>query len=274
MAVKIAFQHIFFRLRVKPALIDGDSFHRYDRYEMRDAVRLAQAECRNLSHFGPEANHLDLLDELFQEYGNNGTGRRRFYLHTEEEANIYSQRPGTFTPWEELPEDTDLLFYQGLHGGMVDDNFNIAQHVDLLIGMVPIVNLEWISKIHRDMAERGYSHEDVTDTIQRRMPDYVRYITPQFSRTDINLQRIPTVDTSNPFAAREVPTLDESLVAIRFADVDKFNIYLPYLMKMIHGSFASRRNCLLIPGGRLELAMEIMFAQIVQDMIQQRSTLV
>ena len=124
------------------------------------------------------------------------------------------------------------------------------------------------------LAERGYSHEDVTDTIQRRMPDYVRYITPQFSRTDINLQRIPTVDTSNPFAAREVPTLDESLVAIRFADVDKFNIYLPYLMKMIHGSFASRRNCLLIPGGRLELAMEIMFAQIVQDMIQQRSTLV
>ena len=265
--VNTAFKHIFFRHKVNPVLIDGDSFHRYDRYEMRDAVRLAQEQGFTLSHFGSEANHLDLLEELFRQYSEDGTGKRRFYLHTEEEASSYDQRAGTFTRWETLPNESDLLYYQGLHGGMVAENYDIAQFVDLLIGVVPIVNLEWIGKIHRDTAERGYTPEDVTETILRRMPDYVRYITPQFSRTDINLQRIPTVDTSDPFIARDLPTLDESFFIIRFADPDKFGIDFHYLMRMIHGSFTSRQNCLVIPGGKLELTMEILFTPIVEELI-------
>ena len=176
------------------------------------------------------------------------------------------------TSWEELPEDSDLLYYQGLHGGIVYEQCDVAQHVDLLIGEVPIVNLEWIGKIHRDTAERGYSPEDVMETILRRMPDYVRHITPQFSRTDINIQRIPTVDTSNPFIARDLPTLAESFFIIRFKDPDKFGIDFHFLLRMIHGSFMSRRNTLVIPGGKLGLIMETLFTPIVEEIAHKSRT--
>ena len=134
------------------------------------------------------------------------TGRVRKYLHDEPEAARYKQEPGTFTEWEDLPPDTDLLFYEGLHGAVVTRGGQCRRHVDLLIGVTPVVNLEWIQKLHRDKATRGYSAEAVTDVILRRMHDYVHYICPQFSRTHINFQRVPVVDTSNPFIARFIPT--------------------------------------------------------------------
>jgi phosphoribulokinase len=273
MPVKVAFNHVFYRLKVNPVIVDGDSFHRYDRYEMREAVKAAHAKGQGLSHFGPKANLFDQLDALFREYGEAGTGRRRFYLHTEELAGFYGQKPGTFTPWEQIPNDTDLLFYQGLHGGLVTDEVDIAQHVDLLIGVVPIVNLEWIQKIHRDTAERGYESEDVTEIILRRLSDYVHYITPQFSRTDINFQRVPTVDTSNPFAANDLPTLDESFIVIRFADPTKFAIDFSSLLDDLKGSFMSRRNTIVVPGGKLELAMEILLTPIVEGIMRQGRTI-
>jgi len=274
MPVKIAFKHIFFRLKVEPVIIDGDSFHRYNRKEMRKAVSKAVAEGKTLSHFGPDGNLLDELESLFRQYGATGGGRRRFYLHTEQAAETHGQEPGTFTPWEEIPENTDLLFYQGLHGAMLTKEIDIAQYVDLLVGVVPIVNLEWIQKIHRDTLERGYTPEDVTEIILRRMHDYVHYLTPQFSRTDINFQRVPTVDTSNPFGARDVPTWDESFVVIRFKDPAKFDVDFDFLLAMIHGSFLSRRNSIEIPGGKMELAMEIIFTPIVEDLIERRRALV
>ena len=132
---------------------------------------------------------------------------------------------------------------------------------------MPIVNLEWIQKIHRDTSARGYSAEAVTDTILRRMHDYVHYITPQFSRSDINFQRVPTVDTSNPFVARDIPTPDESFVVIRFKDPRKQRIDFPYLLSMIHDSFMSRRNTIVVPGGKMGFAMEIILAPLVEEMM-------
>jgi phosphoribulokinase len=234
---------------------------------MKEQLKRAQAEGRNLSHFGPEGNLFDKLEALFREYSESGTGLRRFYLHDLEEAARYGQEPGTLSPWEPLPPDTDLLFYEGLHGGVVTDSVHVAQYVDLLIGVVPIVNLEWIQKIHRDTAVRGYSAEAVTDTILRRMPDYVHYITPQFSRTDINFQRVPTVDTSNPFVARDIPTLDESFVVIRFRNPRKAGVDFPYLLRMIHDSFMSRPNTIVVPGGKMGLAMEIIIQPLLEELV-------
>ena len=266
--VKRAFEHIFRRMGVNPVIVEGDSFHRYDRQEMKKAIAEAQAEHRNVSHFGPEGNLFDHLKALFREYGESGKGRRRFYLHSEEEAAPYNQEPGTFTPWESIPPDTDLLFYEGLHGGVVTDKINAARHVDTLVGVAPIVNLEWIQKIHRDCKERGYSAEAVTDTILRRMYDYVHYITPQFSRTHINFQRVPTVDTSNPFIAREIPTPDESFVVIRFRDPRSADF--PYLLRMLHDSFMSRPNTIVAPAGKMGFAMEVILAPIIERLMENR----
>ncbi|MGE0079727.1 MAG: phosphoribulokinase [Thiohalomonadaceae bacterium] len=267
--VKNAFEHIFFREKIKPLVVEGDSFHRYNRVEMKEAIARYAKEGKNLSHFGPEANHFDLIAETFKTYGEKGVCRRRYYLHSDEEARPYpGLKAGEFTPWEEITEKTDLLFYEGLHGGVVAGDVDVSKYTDLLIGVVPIVNLEWIQKIHRDNAQRGYTAEAIVDTILRRMEDYVHYITPQFSRTDINFQRVPTVDTSNPFIARDIPTPDESFVVIRFRDPKKFNVDFPYLLSMIKDSFMSRRNSIVVPGGKMGFAMEIILAPIIHDMIQ------
>ncbi|MCG5536180.1 phosphoribulokinase [Ectothiorhodospira mobilis] len=277
--VKNAFEHIFRREKINPVIIEGDSFHRYNRVEMKQAMKEAAAQGNNhFSHFGPEANLFDKLEETFQVYGETGRGKKRYYIHSQEEAEQHNARLGTslkageFTPWEDMPENTDLLFYEGLHGLVADQdaNVNVAQHVDLGIGVVPIVNLEWIQKIFRDSAERGYTAEAIVDTMLRRMPDYVHYITPQFSKTDINFQRVPTVDTSNPFIARDIPTPDESLVVIRFRNPKRFGVDFPYLLNMIHDSFMSRRNTIVVPGGKMGLAMEIILAPIISDMLKQR----
>ena len=268
--VKYAFEHIFIREKINPVIIEGDSFHRYDRAAMKDAMTKAETEGNNhFSHFGAEANLFDKLEELFKTYGETGGGQKRLYLHSDEEAAAYEGlTPGQFTPWEDVPSDTDIMFYEGLHGGVVTDDVDIAKHVDLLVGVVPSVNLEWIQKIHRDNAERGYSEEVIVDTILRRMDDYVKYITPQFSRTDINFQRIATVDTSNPFIARDIPTPDESFIVIRFRDTDKFDTDFQFLLDMIPHSFMSRRNTIVVPGGKMGLAMELILTPIIRQMIE------
>jgi len=270
--VKVAFEHIFLREEINPLVIEGDSYHRYDRAAMKEAMKEAEAAGNtHFSHFGPEANIFDKLEETFKAYGETGACQRRYYLHSEEEARPFGQKPGEFTPWEDVGAGTDLLFYEGLHGGIVTEEANVANFVDLLIGVVPIVNLEWIQKIHRDCEQRGYSAEAVTDTILRRMHDYVHYITPQFSRTDINFQRVPTVDTSNPFIARDIPTPDESFVVIRFTDPKKLDIDFGYLLSMLKDSFMSRRNTIVVPSGKMGFAMEIILAPIIQNMLKDRA---
>ena len=268
-SVTRTFENIFRRESVKAAVIEGDSFHRFDRKEMR--LRQGEAEKagnKHFSHFGVENNLFAELEALFRSYGETGTGRRRRYLHDPVEAAPYNQEPGTFTAWEDLPGDTDLLFYEGLHGAVVTPEVNIARHPDLLIGVVPVINLEWIQKLWRDKHVRGYSTEAVTDTILRRMPDYVNYIVPQFAHTHVNFQRVPMVDTSNPFIARDIPSADESMVVIRFAQPK--GIDFQYLLNMIHDSWMSRANTIVVPGGKMELAMQLIFTPFIWRMMERK----
>jgi phosphoribulokinase len=268
-SVTRTFQHIFRREKVNAAIVEGDAFHRYDRLQMKEAMAEATRQGNlHFSHFGPDANLFDDLEALFRAYGESGRGRFRKYLHDEHEAALYSQNPGTFTGWEELPEETDLLYYEGLHGAVVTDTVDVARHADLLIGVVPIINLEWIQKLHRDKAMRGYSTEAVMDTILRRMPDYVNYICPQFSRTHVNFQRVPTVDTSNPLTARDIPSADESFVVIRFANPK--GIDFPYLLTMLHESFMSRPNIIVVPGGKMELAMQLILTPMILQLMDKK----
>ena len=267
--VKTTFQQIFRREKLTPAIVEGDAFHRYDRAEMRALMAEQQAAGNNhFSHFGPEANLFEELEALFRTYGESGRGRSRLYLHDDAEAAPYGQPPGTFVPWQDISPGTDLLFYEGLHGAVATEKVDVAKHADLIVGVVPTINLEWIQKLHRDSTARGHSQEAIVDTILRRMPDYVNYIVPQFSRTNVNFQRVPIVDTSNPFIARTIPSLDESMLVIRFTNAK--GIDFPYLLSMLHDSFMSRANTIVCPGGKMDLAMQLIFPPMIWQLLDRK----
>jgi phosphoribulokinase len=260
--VMSSFKHIFRREGIKAQVLEGDSMHRYDRMAMRAEMKKQQeAGNDHFSHFGPEANLLAELEGIFKSFGETGVGKVRKYIHDAAEGAEFKQDPGTFTPWADMAPGSDLLFYEGLHGGYVGPDANVAKHVDLLVGVVPIINLEWIQKLHRDQKMRGYSQEAVVDTILRRMPDYINHICPQFSRSHVNFQRVPTVDTSNPFIANDIPSPDESMVVIRFANPK--GIDFAYLLSMLHDSMMTRPNTLVIPGGKMGLAMQLIFTPMI-----------
>ena len=274
--VRKALESIFHRRKIKSVVIEGDSLHRYDRETMQQKMDQASRAGLNFSHFGEQANQFEKLEHTFRCYGETGSGEKRVYLHNTAEAKQHGERlgvelkSGQFSPWEDIEADTDLLFYEGLHGLVKTEAVDMTRYADLKVGVVPVVNLEWIQKIHRDSAERGYSQDEVVETILRRMPDYVKYITPQFSETDINFQRVATVDTSNPFIARDIPTLDESFVVIRFRNPDIRNTDFTNLLSMIDRSFMSRRNTIVVPGGKMGMAMEIIFTPIMRELMARR----
>ncbi len=263
-------QHLAEVLQLKAAVIEGDAFHAYDREQLRAALERARIRGENFSLFGPAGNLLERLDATLEAYARDGSGKIRRYLHTEAEGEAAGQAAGTFTGWEPLPAGTDLLLYEGLHGGYVGDDVNIARHMDLLIGVTPVINLEWIQKIRRDTDERGHRPEDVMATILRRMPDYVTHITPQFSRTDINFQRVPLVDTSNPFMVRDIPAPEESLVVAHFNPQGRFKPDFPGLQQVLPGAFLSQPQTLVIPGGLIGEAMERILKPVVEALIARR----
>ncbi|AWX93329.1 phosphoribulokinase [Paracoccus mutanolyticus] len=266
--IKNTFDQIFRREGIRSVSIEGDAFHRYDRAAMKqELARRGEAGDNTFSHFSIEANELEKLEQVFRTYGETGRGETRHYVHDEREAEKYGTAPGTFTDWAPFEDGSDLLFYEGLHGAVKAEGIDIAGQADLKIGVVPVINLEWIQKIHRDKASRGYSTEAVTDVILRRMHAYVHVICPQFTQTDINFQRVPVVDTSNPFIARWIPTPDESLVVIRFRNPR--GIDFPYLTTMIQGSWMSRPNSIVIPGPRMDLAMQLILTPMILRLVSE-----
>ena len=270
--VKTAFEQIFAAENITAAMIEGDCFHRYDREAMNKAQETQNIGDKHLTHFGPEGNLFEELEAIFREYSEQGTGRRRYYIHNEEEAELHGSPPGSLTEWEPLPEPTDLLLYEGLHGGIMTDTVDAAQYVDLLIGVVPIINLEWIQKIHRDQSVRGYSVEDATNMILGRMHDYVHYITPQFSRTDINFQRVPTIDTSNPFATDHIPSNDESFTVIHIRNQEKIEVDFQYLLKMLEGAFMSSPDTLVVTAGKTIFAMQLILNPVIRQLMEVKNS--
>jgi phosphoribulokinase len=296
--VRHAFADIFRRQSISAFFIEGNSFRRWDRETMRREVQAATERGRPISHFGPDANLFDRLEGVFREYSRTGSALTRKYVENEEQAEEFGVPAGTFTPWQEMPDGVDLLFYEGLHGGCTQDTWShrqlvdredlppplvrvrqqkierddygvdIAQWIDLLIGVVPAIYLEWIQKIHRDCSKKGCSIEAVSHTILRRMPDFVRYITPQFALTDINFQRVPLVDTSDPFSISEIPEQEESMVVIRFREPSRHDF--PALLDRIDGAFMSRPNTLVVPGGTMLLAMELICTPLVCRLLEGR----
>ena len=109
-SVKRIFELIFRREKVSAAFIEGDAFHRFNRAEMK--VKIAEEDAKgnpNFSHFNAEANELDRLASIFEEYGNTGMGRTRTYVHDDDEAAVFGVPQGTFS--------LDFPGSQGSHPG-------------------------------------------------------------------------------------------------------------------------------------------------------------
>lgn len=289
--VRHAFKTVFRRLDINAAVVHGDAFRRYTEREFDALLAEARASGRHLSWFGPECNHFPELEAFFRAYSGTGSGVMREYAHDEERAAALGVPVGEFTAWQPLPGGSDLLFYEGQHGGVVAQTWtrrkvetrhfpagvdrrinargiDVAQYVDLLIGVAPAINLEWIQKIHRDCGRGHCSAEESVETILRRMDDYIHYIVPQFALTDINIQRIPLVDTSNPFIARDVPTEDESALVVHFRDRKRHDFV--DLLRRIPGSRMTRATTMLIPGQSLSNALEIICWPLLNDLLDKR----
>jgi phosphoribulokinase len=120
--VRKALEAIFYRRKINPMVIEGDSFHRYDRETMQQKIDQASGAGLNFSHFSEQANQFEKLEHTFRRYGESGDGEKRYYLHNTAEAKLHAKRlgvelqAGQFTPWETMEPGTDLLFYEGLHG--------------------------------------------------------------------------------------------------------------------------------------------------------------
>jgi phosphoribulokinase len=289
--IRRAFKTIFRRLGVNAAIVHGDAFRRYTESEFAALLVTARASGQNLSWFGPECNHFAELETFFKNYSETGSGVVREYAHRAERAAALGVSMGEFTAWQPLAAGSDLLFYEGQHGGVVAQTWtrrkvdahhfpagidrrvsargiDVAQYVDLLIGVVPAINLEWIQKIHRDCARGQCSAEESVETILRRLDDYIHYIVPQFGLTDINIQRIPLVDTSCPFIARDVPTQDESALVVHFRDRERHDFV--DILRRIPGATMTRATTMLIPGSALGNALEIICAPILAELLGKR----
>lgn len=268
--IRKTFERIFRRENVKPVVVSGESFYRYNRKEMTIQVEKNIAKGRYLSYLGEEANRFDKLEEFICAYSNYGTGELRTLLTETDKVALHSRLSvGEFTHWEPIPVGSDLLFYEGLHAGLVTEEFNVAQYIDLLVGIVPSVNMEWIERLHMADA-RGLDDEAKIHLITGRMDDYLRYILPQFGRTDINIQRVPIVDTTNPFIAKDIPSDDESFLIFRFSDPKKLNIDFSRLLNLIGDSFLSRHNTLVVPGGKLGLALEVIMSPLISELLARK----
>lgn len=292
--VKQAFSNIFSRKGIHAAFVDGECFRRYDRDEMQAVLKESEASGKTLSPYGPDVNRFDHLESLFSDYSQTGTGKLRKYISREAAAGT-NLKEGAFSDWESLPENSDLLFYEGLHGGVVANHWtrremspshnpeviherrnsdnntgvDVARHVDLLLGVVPVVNLEWIQKINSDMATKGYSGKATAMNIINRMQDYIHFIVPQFSVTDINFQRVPIVDTSNPFVAREIPETSECIVVIRFREPRRYDF--PCLLDSIDSAKMSRPNTIVISGSQMQQALNVICTPLIQELVEKQN---
>ena len=212
-----------------PAFVEGDSFHRYDRQEMKDAIAEAEARAATTSAISArKPTCFEELEALFRDV------RRERHRPGPQIPAQRSARPSRTArsrapspPGQDIPPGHRPAVLRGAarggrhrrRGRRPDRGPAGRRRADHQPGVDP--------EDQPGQDRRGYSAEAVMDTILRRMPDYVNYICPQFSRTHINFQRVPTVDTSNPFIARDIPTADESFVIIRFAQPARHRFPLP-----------------------------------------------
>ena len=110
--------------------------------------------------FRPEANLFAELEAMFRRLWRDAApASTRHYVHDDAEAEVYGAPPGTFTRvGGRSAEAPTCCSTRACMARVVTEQVNVARHADLKIGVVPVINLEWIQKIHRDKADARLLH--------------------------------------------------------------------------------------------------------------------
>ncbi len=173
------------------------------------AIRKARDAGRHII-FSPEANDFSLLEHTLLSTGRRVKASRVNSPHAYDEAVPWeSGSRHVYAPGSRFPNRPMCCFMKDCTAASSPPQHDVAR-------VMLIHWLAWRLMSTSSDSETDSRHqraralrEAVMDSVVRSTDDYINYITPQFSRTHINFQRVPTVDTSNPLPQR-VFSLDES----------------------------------------------------------------
>ena len=228
-SVKTTFKRIFNRETVNAASSMAMHSIAMTAQMKRVMAEEAEREINHFSHFGPECQPAGGTGRVYSGISAKPEPEKPGTTCTTRKKRTCTARPGTFSAWEDIDPEYRIIVLRRTAWRGGDRRRQPGAALRPKIGVVPVVNLEWIQKIHRDKMDRGYSTQAIKDTILRRMPDYLDYICPQFSQTDINFPARADRRYIERLCARWIPTPDESMVVIRFRQSQGYRFPLPDL---------------------------------------------
>merc|ERR1711972_491238 len=88
---------------------------------------------------------------------------------------IYNHDTGFKDP-PELIQPNKVMVVEGLHP-IYDKTARTALDMSIYIDIVNDVKFAW--KVQRDVAERGWTEEQVKEDIEKRLPDFSKFVDPQ-----------------------------------------------------------------------------------------------
>merc|ERR1719219_1925699 len=101
---------------------------------------------------------------------------------------IYNHDTGNKDP-PELIEPNKVMVFEGLHP-IYDEKARAQLDLGIYIDIVNDVKFAW--KVQRDVAERGWTEEQVREDIEKRLPDFSKYVDPQKAEADVILRYEPS----------------------------------------------------------------------------------
>ena len=246
-SVKRTFEQIFRREKIDAAFIEGDAFHRYDRAAMK--AKVAEEEARgnpNFSHFS--AGGEPARDARGGLRGVRPSGHRP---HPNTTSTTPRRRRSTASPPAPSPPGRD---FEPQRPPVLRGPARLRRHRQGQpraarrpqdrrgAGRQPRMDPEDPPRPrHPRLLDRGgHRHDPAPDARLRPL-----HLPAVHRRRDINFQRVPIVDTSNPFIARWIPTPDELMVVIRFAQSARHRLPLPALddPRQLHVAAPTRSWC-------------------------------
>lgn len=183
-------------------LIEGDAYHKWER---------GDEHWKEITPLNPKANNLDKAVKDLTDLKNSKLIQFREYNHS----------TGRFDPEKTLFPKKKIVF-AGLHSLFSQELREIA---DLKIFLNTDEDLRLFWKYKRDIQERGYTKDDITKSLERRIKDSKKYIRPQVYYADIIVN---IIDENLEFDNLDyVPQVSMSLL------IDKKLIYIKEILHIL-----------------------------------------